>query len=73
MPFYKISELEKVNVAMGEAVMQTVVGELMKAGMITYQVGGGPPEQSQLIEISQLTRARVRPGRNRSERTGWSG
>ncbi len=23
--------------------MQTVAGELMKAGMITYQVGGGPP------------------------------
>jgi quercetin dioxygenase-like cupin family protein len=43
LPFYKISELEKVEVAMGEAVMQTVAGELMKAGMITYQVGGGPP------------------------------
>ncbi len=43
MPFYKISELDKVNIAMGEAVMQTVAGELMKAGMITYQEGGGPP------------------------------
>ncbi len=28
---------------MGAAVMQTVAGELMKAGMITYQMGGGPP------------------------------
>ena len=35
--------MEKVAVDMGQAVMQTVAGELMKAGMVTYQVGGGPP------------------------------
>lgn len=43
MPFYKISEIEKVDVEMGAAVMQTVAGDLMKVGIITYQVGGGPP------------------------------
>ena len=43
MPFYKISEMEKVAVDLGQAVMRSVPGELMKAGSITYPVGGGPP------------------------------
>jgi quercetin dioxygenase-like cupin family protein len=43
LPFYKISEMEKVAVDLGQAVMRSVPGELMKAGSITYPVGGGPP------------------------------
>ena len=43
MPFYKISEMPKRFIEMGAAEQQTVAGELMKAGMVTYQVGGGPP------------------------------
>ncbi len=43
MPFYKISEMETQFVDMGQARMQSVAGELMKAGMITYPEDGGPP------------------------------
>ena len=43
MPFYRISELETKYVDMGQAQTQSVAGELMKAGMITYPEGGGPP------------------------------
>ncbi len=43
MPFYRISEMETQFVDMGNARMQSVGGELMKAGMITYPEGGGPP------------------------------
>lgn len=43
MPFYRISEMETQFVDMGQASMQSVAGELMKAGMITYPEGGGPP------------------------------
>ena len=43
MPFYKMSELEKVEAGIGGGVTQSVPGELMKAGTITYPAGGGPP------------------------------
>ncbi len=43
MAFYRISEMETRFVDMGKARMQSVAGELMKAGMITYPEDGGPP------------------------------
>lgn len=43
MPFYRIDEMEKQFVDLGRAEMQAVAGELMKAGVVTYQAGGGPP------------------------------
>jgi quercetin dioxygenase-like cupin family protein len=43
MPFYKISEMKKEFIDMGKAEMQTVGGELMKAGVVTYPADGGPP------------------------------
>ena len=43
MPFYKISEMKEKRSSVGPAVSKSVAGELMKAGVVTYQVGGGPP------------------------------
>ncbi|MEE9275331.1 MAG: cupin domain-containing protein [bacterium] len=43
MPFYKLSELEKKPAEVAEGSMQTVPGELMKAGVFTYPEGPGPP------------------------------
>ena len=43
MPFYRISEMETKHIDMGKAQTQSVAGELMKAGMITYPADGGPP------------------------------
>ena len=43
MPFYKISEMETVKSSSGPATAKTVAGELMKAGVVTYQDGEGPP------------------------------
>ncbi len=43
MPFYRISEMQTQFVEMGAGQVQSVAGELMKAGMITYPEEGGPP------------------------------
>ncbi|MEE9275330.1 MAG: cupin domain-containing protein [bacterium] len=43
MPFYRISEIEKKPAGLTEGTMQTVAGELMKVGMVTYPEGFGPP------------------------------
>ena len=43
MPFYKISEMEPVKSIVGPATAKSVPGELMKAGVVTYQDGEGPP------------------------------
>ena len=42
MPFYKISEMEARKSSSGPAMAKTVPGELMKAGVVTYQEGEGP-------------------------------
>jgi quercetin dioxygenase-like cupin family protein len=42
MPFYKISEMETKYSSSGPATAKTVAGELMKAGVVTYQDGEGP-------------------------------
>ncbi len=44
MPFYRISELEKLREKESPlAEIQKVVGELMKVGIVTYHKGHGPP------------------------------
>ena len=43
MPFYKIEEMETKYSEVGPATAKTVAGELMKAGLVTYQTGEGPP------------------------------
>ena len=43
MPFYKISEMESKPSSAGPAMAKSVAGELMKAGIVTYQDGEGPP------------------------------
>ena len=42
MPFYKINEMPKQFIEMGAAEQQTVAGELMKAGVVTYPLDGAP-------------------------------
>jgi quercetin dioxygenase-like cupin family protein len=42
MPFYKISEMEAKRSSSGPAMAKSVPGELMKSGVVTYQVGEGP-------------------------------
>jgi len=42
MPFYKISEMESKPSTSGPAMAKSVAGELMKAGVVTYQDGEGP-------------------------------
>ena len=43
MPFYKISEMETIPTAVGNGAVQMTAGELMKAAMVTYRMGDGPP------------------------------
>ena len=43
MPFYKIEEMETKYSEVGPATAKTVAGDLMKAGVVTYQTGEGPP------------------------------
>jgi len=44
MPIYHIAELKKINPDVNPAmIMQTVVGEFMKAGIVTKPAGEGPP------------------------------
>lgn len=44
MPIYQIAEMKKTNPDVNPAmIMQTVVGEFMKAGIVTKPVGEGPP------------------------------
>ena len=43
MPFYKIDEMETKYSEVGPATAKTVAGELMKAGLVTYKTGEGPP------------------------------
>lgn len=44
MPFYHISEISKINPEVNpKMVMQTVVGEFMKVGIVTKPPGEGPP------------------------------
>ncbi len=43
MPFYDISKIEAKRSRVGSAMGKTVAGELMKAGITTYQEGEGPP------------------------------
>jgi quercetin dioxygenase-like cupin family protein len=42
MPFYKIAEMEARKGGTGGSVSKTVVGELIKAAIVTYQDGEGP-------------------------------
>jgi quercetin dioxygenase-like cupin family protein len=42
MPFYKILEMEAKKSSSGPAMAKSVAGELMKAGVVTYQDGEGP-------------------------------
>jgi quercetin dioxygenase-like cupin family protein len=43
MPFYNMSDLEKIEIELGAATVQSIAGEFMKAGTVTYPMGGGPP------------------------------
>ena len=43
MPFYTISEMRGELTDVGPAVVKSVAGEFMKAGIVTYQDGEGPP------------------------------
>ncbi|MFC1492062.1 cupin domain-containing protein [Nitrospinota bacterium] len=43
MPIYKISELAEKRGELSSSVARTVVGELMKVGIVTYQKGEGSP------------------------------
>ena len=43
MPFYEISKMEAKRSKTGSALVKSVAGELMKAGIVTYQDGEGPP------------------------------
>jgi quercetin dioxygenase-like cupin family protein len=43
MPFYKISEMKERHATVGPGVEKGVAGELMKAGIMSYQDGEGPP------------------------------
>ena len=43
MPFYKISEMQAKRSNVSSSMGKTVAGELMKAAVVTYQDGQGPP------------------------------
>lgn len=43
MPFFEISEMQTISTAVGNGKVQMSAGDLMKAAMVTYQVGDGPP------------------------------
>ena len=43
MPFYNISEMQEERTQVGPARVKSVAGEFMKAGIVTYQEGEGPP------------------------------
>lgn len=42
MPFYRTSEMPEIRRGTGPSVAKAVAGELVKAGIMTYQDGEGP-------------------------------
>jgi quercetin dioxygenase-like cupin family protein len=43
MPFYDVNEMPGEFVEVGHATMKTVAGEFIKAGVVSYEAGDGPP------------------------------
>ena len=64
MPFYRISEMETKYVDMGKGRTQSVAGDLMKAGMITYPANVILGEETRVVEPGDLVHIR------RNERHG---